>query len=562
MKRLIILTLAFLLIISCTKKPSTDTILKLGDDYYTLVDFFDDVNRENFVDLDNDSKKREIKNWALDKMFYREAKKLYSDDKEVQKKIDATKENLLINTYLNKTILDSIINDEYLHNMYDKYKTEVKLSHIFIKFSAKKNDEYPDKNSALELAKKISKKAQNGASFEELVKKYSDDKSTLPDGDLGWNSIGRFRPNFENKMYSLKPGEISDPFQYGQGFQIIKIEDKRDRTNKSFEELKNTLKRQAISENRSKLQNSYKNLLNNIKNNIDYVPNDELINAFITKFSEYKKVSKSKKNVVDSFFQDVDIEGILVETSDKKYDIKWFKDIYKNDTNFKIGYLNNKDYLKSYLQKKILAKHLISRAKKYDVHNDQSVIDRLEQYKHRLYVRKLNREKVIGDINLTEKQKKQYYEKNKNDKFLEPAKAEVREIFSKDKDLMDSLKVELDKGANFDSLSQNYTERQKRKDKNGYYGFIAQNQYRSIGKTAHNMNENTVSDSILQIGSGYSLIKVYDKKDAAPKPYDEVVKKVENNLKSKLRSENREKYINNLKKKYGFKIYWKTANLN
>ena len=66
---------------------------------------------------------------------------------------------------------------------------------------------------------------KGGASFEELVKKYSDDNySKNEDGVLKPFGVGRMVPAFESAAFALKkPGDISEPVKTDYGFHIIKL---------------------------------------------------------------------------------------------------------------------------------------------------------------------------------------------------------------------------------------------------------------------------------------------------------------------------------------------------
>lgn len=70
--------------------------------------------------------------------------------------------------------------------------------------------------------------AKNGEDFAELAKLQSDDKgSAVRGGDLGWFSRGRMVPQFEEMAFSMKEGEISEPFATRFGWHIIKLHEKR-----------------------------------------------------------------------------------------------------------------------------------------------------------------------------------------------------------------------------------------------------------------------------------------------------------------------------------------------
>lgn len=73
-------------------------------------------------------------------------------------------------------------------------------------------------------ANSILKQIKQGASFEELAKEHSLDKSSgARAGDIGKFSPGDFGlPKFESAVLKLKVGEISEVIQTSLGFHIIK----------------------------------------------------------------------------------------------------------------------------------------------------------------------------------------------------------------------------------------------------------------------------------------------------------------------------------------------------
>ena len=85
------------------------------------------------------------------------------------------------------------------------------------------NDDVAAKKKITELRKKI----QNGADFAALAKEFSQDKgSAKQGGDLGYLTRG-VEDNFDNVVFSLKKGELSDIVKSKEGFQLIKLDDIR-----------------------------------------------------------------------------------------------------------------------------------------------------------------------------------------------------------------------------------------------------------------------------------------------------------------------------------------------
>ena len=64
--------------------------------------------------------------------------------------------------------------------------------------------------------------------FAEAAKDYSDDEATKDKaGDLGFFKKGDMAPDFEKVAFSMKPGELSEPFRTEVGYHILKVEGRK-----------------------------------------------------------------------------------------------------------------------------------------------------------------------------------------------------------------------------------------------------------------------------------------------------------------------------------------------
>ncbi len=117
--------------------------------------------------------------------------------------------------------------------------TQTHVRHILIKTS----DLVPDAEAKARLLE-IKKRIENGASFAEQAKLYSEDGSAPQGGDLGWISPGDTVPEFEKAMNALQPGEMSGAVQTGFGWHLIQVLERR--TADVSEEQKRQRARMAI----------------------------------------------------------------------------------------------------------------------------------------------------------------------------------------------------------------------------------------------------------------------------------------------------------------------------
>ncbi len=76
-------------------------------------------------------------------------------------------------------------------------------------------------------ANAIKMRVNNGESFKELAKQFSNCPSGRVGGDLGYFKRGEMVPEFEKAAFETPKGEISDPVQTDFGWHVIKVIDKR-----------------------------------------------------------------------------------------------------------------------------------------------------------------------------------------------------------------------------------------------------------------------------------------------------------------------------------------------
>jgi peptidyl-prolyl cis-trans isomerase C len=81
-----------------------------------------------------------------------------------------------------------------------------------------------ERKAKLTTAQEAYSKLKAGAAFDEIAKSYSEDTvSGKKGGDLGWMAEGAVDKRFSDKIFSTKQGEVSEPFETGFGFHIVKV---------------------------------------------------------------------------------------------------------------------------------------------------------------------------------------------------------------------------------------------------------------------------------------------------------------------------------------------------
>lgn len=127
---------------------------------------------------------------------------------------EAFKDNVRFSLLQEKAVKDVEVTDEEIEKYYNQAKYELNARHILVA------DE--------ETARKVYEELKAGGDFAELAKEYSADGSAAEGGELGWFTVGKMVPEFNDAAYALEIDEISEPVQSEFGYHIIQVTDKRE----------------------------------------------------------------------------------------------------------------------------------------------------------------------------------------------------------------------------------------------------------------------------------------------------------------------------------------------
>lgn len=123
----------------------------------------------------------------------------------------------------------------------------VKAQHILITLAPGAPAE--EAAAARRKAEDVLARARAGADFTELARQNSQEPGAAETGgDLGFFSRGQMVPEFENAAFSMQPGEISDIVQTQFGLHVIKVNERRDESFRSFEEVRPELEARLVDE--------------------------------------------------------------------------------------------------------------------------------------------------------------------------------------------------------------------------------------------------------------------------------------------------------------------------
>jgi len=287
---------------------------------------------------------------ALEERFGKSIREIKQDNRSL------IRERLIMQKYRQMNLKDIHISRREIENFYKQYKDSIgkippayTFGQILIKPQAEKGEVQDIKNKADSIYKLI----KNGASFNKLAKKYSDDKGTAKyGGDLGYTKRGSLVDNYEKAAFSMEEGEIKGPIKTQFGFHIIKLEDKKGekvRTRHILFKVGKT--RKNWDKARKKTQNIREKLLNN----------EISFDSAAVKYSDFKNadvnkgiVNKVQKNEIknQSYLETLDTlkkgEISPVFKNDRGYNILKLIDIHDNKWSTVKKYALNQKKQKKY----------------------------------------------------------------------------------------------------------------------------------------------------------------------------------------------------------------------
>ncbi len=100
-----------------------------------------------------------------------------------------------------------------------------------------------DTADAKEKVREVMARLKQGESFEDLALRFSDGPNASHGGHLGLVRQGELLPGIEQAIAHLMPGGISDVIETSDGFHIVKLEDKRPKQFRPYEEVRDEIQR-------------------------------------------------------------------------------------------------------------------------------------------------------------------------------------------------------------------------------------------------------------------------------------------------------------------------------
>ena len=192
---------------------------------------------------------REILDDLIEKRLYAAAARAdgVHQQPEVQRAIEHATNEILAHRFLDARITKADVAETELRAFYDRHKNElvvparVKARHIVVKTHAD--------------AQAVLTRIAGGADFAKLAAELSLESATgAKGGDLGWVPRGVMTKPFEDAIFALAAGQISEPIETPYGVHVVKIEEVQQPALPAFALVRDDVRIRILQQRREQLK--------------------------------------------------------------------------------------------------------------------------------------------------------------------------------------------------------------------------------------------------------------------------------------------------------------------
>lgn len=205
------------------KQYGSSVLIGMVDSYIINTEIEDSSSYESSAKAQLSSMKEYYNQYGYD---WNEILSYYgfaSDDDFIKSYIENEKKTDIVKKYLKEDVTEDEINKYYEEEIYGDYTVKHILINVSTTSSMSDEEKENAKTSAKGKAEEVITRLNNGESWSDLVKTYSDDENTKEsDGELPSFTNGDYVDSFFDATIALADGEYTkEPIETEYGYHII-----------------------------------------------------------------------------------------------------------------------------------------------------------------------------------------------------------------------------------------------------------------------------------------------------------------------------------------------------
>jgi parvulin-like peptidyl-prolyl isomerase len=474
----------------------------------------------------------------------------YDKMPDVAQQGDRATDDAALRELYDREIVSKYVNDEALRDFYDKQAEEIRARHILIRVNNREDSvEVAEAKAKID---EIYREVKSGADFAELATEKSEDVTTNKDGgDLQWFRWGRMVDEFQDAVFALDIGEISEPVLTNYGWHIIKLEERRPVEDRpSFGEEKESIKMQVQRMMGEKLREISYVYMDSLKALRELEYDTTTIDMILERLND--KTQPKGDYLFDAFTEDekqmtvaryddgevtLDSVGKVIATRPQMRDFPDRKSI----TDVADGIL--------------MVQFLKDQARREGLYDLPSVKTAGREAREAVMSRQAEKAMVDDRVEITDEQLLEYYEEHKSEFMTEPQRS-VREIFIYDDEAKANRVADrAKKGEDFVELAKKYNEKKSTQDLDGFVKPFSEGRRGVMGSEAFKLDKVGDIAGPIKIGNNYSIIRLEEILPSRQKTFGEAKRQIQGKLRRDVRTQIKEEWLESVRKRNRVKVY-------
>ena len=418
----------------------------------------------------------------------------------------------------------------------------VRISHILVRFK----EGLKDTAAVRDTVWMIYNKLKNGASFAEMVKKYSNDPKSVPNnGDIGFYERDRLPAKIGDILYNLKIDSISDPVQFNYGYHIFKLTEKKGL--QSFAEMQKDLK-EAYKQVR--YDYDYKRYTSALKTKYKVAIDSSAVLKLISS-SDTTKIF-GREGWKDTLTAEM-LRTTLIHSTGRPFTVNDFADKIMTSNDFKGNVVTPRNiwlFTNKLLDVVAVEEHARHAAGRYPV-----LTNLLSEYKDGILLYRVEQDEVWKKVMVNDSLMKEYYNVHKEE-YRWPERVNFAEIFTTTDSVAKVAYRKVRHGVDFLDAAKEYTNRSGYREKKGIWGLqpFTSNE---LSRKASTMSVDSVSEPFRSPGeNGWSIIKTLAKDSAHVKSFEDATPEVSSGYQEAASKQREQDWVEVLKKKYTVTVHY------
>ena len=456
-------------------------------------------------------------------------------------------EQMAIHKFLyKKEVLDKVITERMIDDYYDKLGEEIHARHILIKVNPNDSTQMTEAKAKIDSIHQL---LMSGADFDTLACELSEDPTNAKNGgDLGYFKWGQMDDAFQEAVFAMKKGEISEPVLSAFGYHIIELVDRRKVEMKPFEAEEPRIWEALYRKNMAEIQQLAADYVVQLKDDMGLVYYEDSLNVVFEKISQ----PSTPQNI--SLFSDfTEEERKMVVASWEGGDVT-VQDLDERIQGGRAGVFTEAAALEKTIDDILMPSMLTERAKERGVYDEPEAVKAGKDAMEKMMIDEVRRLEIEDKINFDDQTLMNYYENNP-DKFRTKPQVTICEIIVNDNDLAKELLEKGKAGENFKKLVRKHTVNAAGKKTDGLVGPFEKERYGRVGREAHKLEVGDFCKQPVRMGRDkYSIFRVEDKIPAQQKPFEDCRDQVKRDYKQEAKKEYEEKWLEKLREEITVEI--------